>query len=67
MSTHTTELRGLREENRTLYGVIKLVSSSVELGPMLQGIVDLATDATDITLKVSEISAGITIVPRFPR
>jgi GAF domain-containing protein len=47
MSTMTTELRGLREENRTLYGVIKLVSSSVELGPMLQGIVDLATEATD--------------------
>lgn len=42
-----TELHGLREENRTLYGVIKLVSSSVELGPMLQGIVDLATEATD--------------------
>ncbi len=42
-----TELQGLREENRTLYGVIKLVSSSVELGPMLQGIVDLATEATD--------------------
>jgi GAF domain-containing protein len=42
-----TELHGLRDENRTLYGVIKLVSSSVELGPMLQGIVDLATDATD--------------------
>jgi GAF domain-containing protein len=46
MST-STELHGLREENRTLYGVIKLVSSSVELGPMLQGIVDLATEATD--------------------
>src|SRR6202022_4621436 len=45
MST-STELHGLREENRTLYGVIKLVSSSVELGPMLQGIVDLATEAT---------------------
>ncbi len=42
-----TEQQGLREENRTLYGVIKLVSSSVELGPMLQGIVDLATQATD--------------------
>ena len=42
-----TELSGLREENRTLYGVIKLVSSSVELGPMLHGIVDLATQATD--------------------
>jgi GAF domain-containing protein len=46
MST-ITEQHGLREENRTLYGVIKLVSSSVELGPMLQGIVDLATQATD--------------------
>ncbi len=46
MST-TTDFHGLREENRTLYGVIKLVSSSVELGPMLQGIVDLATEATD--------------------
>jgi signal transduction protein with GAF and PtsI domain len=41
------EVRALRDENRTLYGVIKLVSSSLELGPMLQGIVDLATDATD--------------------
>jgi GAF domain-containing protein len=41
-----TELRGLREENRTLYGVIKLVSSSLELLPMLQGVVDLATEAT---------------------
>jgi GAF domain-containing protein len=42
-----SELQGLRDENRTLYGVIKLVSSSLELGPMLQGIVDLATEATD--------------------
>ncbi|HEY5318358.1 MAG TPA: GAF domain-containing protein, partial [Solirubrobacteraceae bacterium] len=41
------ELRALGDENRTLYGVIKLVSSSLELGPMLQGIVDLATDATE--------------------
>ena len=41
-----TELQGLREENHTLFGVIKLVSSSVELPPMLQGIVDLATEAT---------------------
>ena len=41
-----TELRGLREENRTLYGVIKLVSSSAGLEPMLQGVVDLATEAT---------------------
>src|ERR1700730_16794955 len=40
------ELRGLREENHTLFGVIKLVSSSLELMPMLQGIVDLATEAT---------------------
>jgi len=42
-----TEPRALNEENRTLYGVIKLVSSSAELGPMLQGIVDLATQATE--------------------
>ncbi len=41
-----TEVRGLREENRTLYGVIKLVSSSAGLEPMLQGVVDLATEAT---------------------
>jgi GAF domain-containing protein len=40
------ELHGLREENHTLYGVIKLVSSSLELVPMLQGIVELATEAT---------------------
>src|ERR1700733_1124898 len=41
-----SELQGLRDENRTLYGVIKLVSSSLELTPMLQGVVDLATEAT---------------------
>jgi GAF domain-containing protein len=40
------ELHALREENRTLYGVIKLVSSSLEVAPMLQGIVELATEAT---------------------
>ena len=40
------EIRGLREENRTLYGVIKLVSSSLEMSPMLSGVVDLATEAT---------------------
>ncbi|HWF35488.1 MAG TPA: GAF domain-containing protein, partial [Solirubrobacteraceae bacterium] len=40
------EVRALRDENRTLYDVIKLVSSSLELGPMLHAIVDLATDAT---------------------
>ncbi len=45
--TATSEARGLREENRTLYRVINLVASSIELGPMLQGIVDLATEATD--------------------
>ncbi|MBV8955860.1 MAG: GAF domain-containing protein, partial [Solirubrobacterales bacterium] len=39
-------IRALREENRTLYGVIKLVSSSLEMLPMLQGVVDLATEAT---------------------
>ena len=39
-------LRDLEDENRTLYGVIKLVSSSLELMPMLQGVVDLATEAT---------------------
>jgi GAF domain-containing protein len=45
--TATSDARGLREENRTLYRVINLVASSIELGPMLQGIVDLATEATD--------------------
>jgi GAF domain-containing protein len=40
------ELQGLREENQTLYGVIKLVSSSLELASMLQGVVELATEAT---------------------
>src|SRR5580698_236015 len=42
----TSELRALREENRTLYEVIKLVSSSLELETMLHGVVDLATGAT---------------------
>src|SRR5947209_4098317 len=40
------KLRGLREENRTLYAVIKLVASSLEMLPMLQGIVELTTEAT---------------------
>ena len=40
------ELRALRDENRTLSGVIKLVSSSLELAPMLSGVVELATEAT---------------------
>jgi len=39
-------LDSLRNDNQTLYGVIKLVSSSLELIPMLQGIVELATEAT---------------------
>jgi GAF domain-containing protein len=43
----TFDARGLREENRTLYRVINLVASSIELGPMLQGIVDLTTEATN--------------------
>ena len=38
--------RGLAAENQTLYSVIRLVSSSLELAPMLHGIVELATDAT---------------------
>ena len=42
----TAPNRGLHEENRTLYAVIKLVSSSLEVLPMLQGVVDLATEAT---------------------
>ncbi len=36
----------LRDENATLYSVIRLVSSSLELGPMLQGVVELSTQAT---------------------
>jgi GAF domain-containing protein len=40
------ELQGLREENHTLFSVIKLVSSSLEVDTMLQGVVDLATEAT---------------------
>jgi GAF domain-containing protein len=44
--TRNSELRGLREENQTLYSVIKLVSSSLETLPMLHGVVDLATEAT---------------------
>ncbi|MDQ6817037.1 MAG: GAF domain-containing protein, partial [Actinomycetota bacterium] len=45
--TATAEPLALHEENRTLYRVIKLVASSIELDPMLHGIVDLATEATD--------------------
>ncbi len=39
-------LRDLQDENRTLYGVIRLVSSSLEILPMLQAVVDLATEAS---------------------
>ena len=42
----SADQRALAEENRTLYGVINLVSSSLEMQPMLQGVVDLATEAT---------------------
>ncbi len=45
-SVNSAELRSLREENHTLYGVIKLVASSLELISMLQGIVDLVTEAS---------------------
>jgi GAF domain-containing protein len=45
--TETTEAHGLYEENRALYRMPNLVASSIELGSMLQGIVDLATEATD--------------------
>jgi GAF domain-containing protein len=45
-ATQNSQLRGLREENQTLYSVIRLVSSSLEMLPMLQGVVDLATEAT---------------------
>jgi GAF domain-containing protein len=37
---------GRYDEKRTLYRVIRLVSSSLELGPMLEGIVDLTTEAS---------------------
>ena len=42
----SSPLRDLQDENRTLYSVIKLVSSSLEVLPMLQGVVELATEAT---------------------
>jgi len=40
-------LRRARQENETLYAVIKTVSSSLDLDRVLRGIVDIATDATD--------------------
>jgi GAF domain-containing protein len=42
----SSPLRDLQDENRTLYSVIRLVSSSLEVLPMLHGVVDLATEAT---------------------
>ena len=39
-------LRRVRRENETLYAVIKTVSSSLDLDRVLDGIVDIATDAT---------------------
>jgi GAF domain-containing protein len=36
-----------QRENETLYAVIKTVSSSLDLGRVLDGIVEIATDATD--------------------
>jgi GAF domain-containing protein len=44
--TTELELQGLQEENQTLYSVIKLVSSSLGTASMLQGVVDLATEAS---------------------
>jgi GAF domain-containing protein len=41
-----TSAASLEHDSHTLYSVIKLVSSSIELEPMLQGVVDLATEAT---------------------
>lgn len=38
--------RRARQENETLYAVIKTVSSSLDLDRVLRGIVDIATDAT---------------------
>src|SRR5262245_54538544 len=39
-------LRSARRETETLYAVIKTVSSSLDLDRVLEGIVDIATDAT---------------------
>ena len=40
--------RRARQENETLYAVIKTVSSSLDLDRVLRGIVDIATDATGL-------------------
>jgi GAF domain-containing protein len=39
-------LTRVQRENETLYAVIKTVSSSLDLGRVLDGIVEIATDAT---------------------
>ena len=41
-------LERVRRENQTLYAVIKTVSSSLALDRVLDGIVDIATDATGL-------------------
>lgn len=45
-SADTPDSRALAAENHTLYSVIRLVSSSLELEPMLGAVVELATEAT---------------------
>src|SRR5688572_25329856 len=40
-------LARVQRENETLYAVIKTVSSSLDLSRVLDGIVEIATDATD--------------------
>ena len=40
-------LTRVQRENETLYAVIKTVSSSLDLDRVLDGIVDIATDATN--------------------
>ena len=39
-------LARVQRENETLYAVIKTVSSSLDLDRVLEGIVEIATDAT---------------------
>ena len=63
-SQRTDEPQALRDENRTLTGVIRLVSSPLELEPMLQGVVDLATEATDCHACFIYLLAGETLTIR---
>jgi len=46
MAIVDTGTQPLLDDSRTLYGVIRLVASTSELGPVLNGVVDLATEAT---------------------